>query len=95
MRESTMAIRIKDRMLAKILNGGTVTVRRDDPRAHLWDELAAKGIVSTEGTKRGLMKISRGNGKSFKPLYKPAAAGSSQHLRNWSLIRTSARARGQ
>jgi hypothetical protein len=90
-----MAIRIRDRTLAGILKGGTITVRRDDPRAQLWDELAAEGIVSTELTKKGLMKISRGNGKSFKPLYKPAAAGSSQHLQNWSLIRKSARAKGQ
>jgi hypothetical protein len=90
-----MAIRIKDRTLAKILKGMSITVRRDDPKAHLWDELAAKGIVSTELTKKGLVKISQGSGKNLKPLYKPAAAGSSQHLRYWSLLRTSARAKGQ
>jgi hypothetical protein len=37
-----MAIRKKT--LTKVLNGATVTERRDSPRARGWDELAAKGI---------------------------------------------------
>jgi hypothetical protein len=88
---------IKNRIFAKLLNGGTVTERRDSPKARLWDELAEKGIVSTYPGKNGLMIIllSRGNGTSFKPLYKPAAARSSNHLRNWSFVRSLARSKGQ
>jgi hypothetical protein len=41
-------------------------VRRDDPRAHLWDELAAKGIMSTELTKKRLDENLTGQRKKLQ-----------------------------
>src|SRR5215213_9300105 len=55
---STMAKpEVRQRVLTKIMDGGTVIIRRDDPRVPAWDELAAKGIVRTELAKNSLQNL--------------------------------------
>jgi len=88
-----MTIRIREKTLLKIENGGTVSIRRSDPRASLWDQLAMIGKVRTEIAHTGWMKITKGSGKPCKPLYQPAQVRARNYLKIWSDIRASARSR--